>query len=107
MTSRNEKTIRQIRQILQTSDDYEKKERNLSQNSPFSCYLTPRANLYNQYPYRIPLSRKSTKKSTKKRRTKNTLDDFTSNPFLFNNSNPLYRQLSNSAKKAFLPYSNK
>lgn len=103
MSSRSEKTIRQIRQILQSSQDFERSERELSQNSPFSCYLTPRANLYNQYPLRTPLTRKSPKKSPKKRKTRKNLSDFNSRPFLFNNSNRIYHQLSNSAKKAFLP----
>ena len=102
MQTRTEKTIRKIEQILKSDVDAIKNERNRSHYSPFSCYLTPRANLYNQYPLRTPVSSKRLKKSIKKAKSKSTTRATIPKPFLLNNSNEVYHQLSNSAKKAFI-----
>lgn len=102
MRTRTEKTIQKIEQILKSDMDTIKNERNRSHYSPFSCYLTPRANLYNQYPFRTPVSSKRLKKSIKKAKSKSTTRATIPKPFLLNNSNEEYHQLSNSAKKAFI-----
>ena len=102
MSLKNEH-LNHIRFLLRSTDKNERKKMNFYHNSPFSNYLTPRANLYNQYPLRHPVTIERLERSIKKAKLHSSVDNKIPFPFLLNSYNSLYSQLSNKAKRIFVP----